>query len=371
MTILGSAAGLFCLAALLVHASTVALVLARRRRAAPAARPAVSIVRPVCGLENHIEATLASAFRLDHPRYELLICVAHGRDPAVPLVEAMIAAHPEVPARLLVGEERISENPKLNNIAKGWRAAAHDWIVLADSNVLMPPDYLDRLLASWGADTGLVSSPPIGCRPDGFWAEIECGFLNTYQARWQCCADALGHGFAQGKSMLWRREDLDCRGGLRVLGREAAEDAAATRVVRGAGLRVQLVDRPFPQPLGARSAAEVWRRQVRWARLRRASFPACYAPEIVASASLPLAAAALAAPDVGLSPLAGALVLASAWYGLEALLAWRAGWHLSPVSPLAWLARDLALPALFVAGWFGNDFVWRGHAMRAVAQRAR
>jgi ceramide glucosyltransferase len=35
---------------------------------------------------------------------------------------------------------------------------------------------------------------------------------------------------------------------------------------------VRLVDRPFPQPLGYRSAADVWRRQLRWARLRRASF---------------------------------------------------------------------------------------------------
>src|SRR5213076_3364150 len=112
----------------------------------------------------------------------------------------LIAEHPAVRAKLLVGDERISANPKLNNCLKGWRAAAHDWIVMADSNVLMPRDYIERLIAAWRPDTGLVVSPPLGSRPDGFWAELECAFLNTYQLRWLYVADRIGIGFAQGKS---------------------------------------------------------------------------------------------------------------------------------------------------------------------------
>jgi ceramide glucosyltransferase len=96
----------------------------------------------------------------------------------------------------------VSNNPKLNNVLKGWRAASHDWIVLADSNVLMPRDYIERLFASWRADTGLVASPPIGSHPEGVWAELECAFLNTYQARWQYIADAFGFGFAHGAPTL-------------------------------------------------------------------------------------------------------------------------------------------------------------------------
>src|SRR4029077_5784721 len=78
--------------------------------------------------------------------------------------------------------------------------------------------------------------------------------------------------FAQGKTMLWRREDLERAGGIEALGKEVAEDAAATKIVRGAGLKVRLVDRPLAQPLGRRSASEVWHRQLRWARLRRGGF---------------------------------------------------------------------------------------------------
>ncbi len=101
----------------------------------------------------------------------------------------------------------------------------------------MPRDYIQRLFASWRADTGLVASPPIGCRPDGLWAEVECAFLNTYQARWQYIVDTFGFGFAQGKTMLWRRADLDAAGGIEALAKEVAEDAAATKVVRDAGLQ--------------------------------------------------------------------------------------------------------------------------------------
>ena len=46
----------------------------------PIDAPGVTIIRPVRGIENHIEATLASAFRLTYPRYEILFCVAAEDD---------------------------------------------------------------------------------------------------------------------------------------------------------------------------------------------------------------------------------------------------------------------------------------------------
>jgi ceramide glucosyltransferase len=72
--------------------------------------------------------------------------------------------------------------------------------------LLRPKDCIQRLLASWRRRTGLVCSMPLGSRPRNLWAELECSFLNTFEARWQYCAEAVGLGFAQGKTMLWRRE---------------------------------------------------------------------------------------------------------------------------------------------------------------------
>jgi ceramide glucosyltransferase len=333
-----------------------------------AGAPGVSLIRPICGLENHIADTLRSGFELDYPRYEIIFCAACAGDAAIPLVERLIAAHRHIPARLLIGNEAISENPKLNNVCKGWRAAAYDWVAMADSNVLMPPDYIQRLLAAWRSDAGLVSSPPVGCRPDGFWAELECAFLNTHEVRWQYAAAGVGIGFAQGKSMLYRRSQIEGAGGIRLLASEPAEDAASTKLVRRLGLRVCLVDAPFEQPLGCRSARDVWARQLRWARLRQASFKPYYALEIFSGGIGPLLAAAWVLTASGL-PVGGVVVAAAVWYGAEAALAHAAGWHLSVRSPLTWIARDLLLPVLWIGGWAGRDFVWRGNQMRAAESR--
>ncbi len=371
------AAASFCVATTAIHFTSIVIASVRLRRQPPAGplsqqnMPPVSLVRPLCGIDNYAAETLRTTFDLDCPRCEILFCVASAQDPVIPLVRTLMAEHPAASAKLLIGDDKVSENPKLNNVLKGWRAAEHDWIVLADSNVLMPPDYLERLLGSWRADTGLVASPPIGSRPKGIWAELECAFLNTYQARWQYVADALGFGFAQGKTMLWRRADLERAGGIETLAKEVAEDAASTKIVRNAGLKVRLVDRPFPQPLGHRTAAEVWNRQLRWARLRRASFLTYFLPEAISGGLLPMIALAVAAPGLGLSPVLSVTSLGVLWYGSETLLAAIAGWHLSPFYPFCCLARDLTLPVLFVKALRGDDFVWRGNEMQVEHMRPR
>jgi len=239
---------------------------------------------------------------------------------------------------------------------------------MADSNVLMPADYLHRLLGTWRRDTGLVSSPAVGCRPDGGWAELECAFLNTYQARWQCFVDTVGIGFAQGKTLLFHKEVLRAAGGIRSLAAELAEDAASTKLIRAQGLRVRVVDRPFSQPLGKRTAAEVWRRQLRWARLRRDTFMLYFLPELLGGGVLPIAAFGMLAWTYDWPLVSSLFVYTAGWYGAEALLASAAGWHLARASPAAWLLRDLLVPVLWVASWLGNDFVWRNNPMRVAGR---
>jgi ceramide glucosyltransferase len=365
MTIIAAA---FLFIATAIHLGGIVIAVWRcrpRANLAASARyaPAVTIVRPVCGLENFIEETLRSSFLLDYPRLELLFCAARVDDPVVPLVRRLIADYPWIDARLLIGDERISNNPKLNNMFKGWRDASHGWIVFADSNVIMPRDYVQRLLAGFRGQAALVCSPPIGSRPHSFWAEVECAFLNTYQARWQYLADTFGMGFAQGKTMMWRRADLDRAGGLRVLASEVAEDAASTKAVRAMGGTVKLIDDPFRQPLGRRSADEVWRRQIRWAQLRRASFPLQFAPEIVSGGLLPLAAASILAAQAGAPVLPALAAFGAVWYGAEVALARLANWHVSARTALASVTRDLLIPVIWFAAWRDKAFVWRGNEM--------
>jgi ceramide glucosyltransferase len=84
----------FCAASLACHFLSLGVATLRLRRTPAAeawAEPAVSLLLPVCGLDNFAEETLASAFRLDYPNYELIFCVAQPDDPTVPLVRQLIA----------------------------------------------------------------------------------------------------------------------------------------------------------------------------------------------------------------------------------------------------------------------------------------
>ncbi|MDB5509356.1 MAG: Ceramide glucosyltransferase, partial [Hyphomicrobiales bacterium] len=353
---------------LAVHLASHLLAFAHLRRREPhgveTPLPSVSLVRPLCGLEPFTSETLEASFRLAHPDHELIFCVMDPRDSVVALVNDALARHPQVRARLLVGGAARSGNPKLDNMEKGYRAATGDVVIFADSNLLVAQDYLTRVLGTFDEDAGLVSAPPVGSSPSGLWAEIECALLNTYAARWQYAVAALGFGFAQGKTLAFRRRDLDA-GAFDAMAREAAEDAAATKFVRASGRAVRLVAPPFPQPIGRRTAAAVWSRHLRWARLRRATFPLLFAPEILTSGLVPGAAAVVVGQAAGLPPVAAALGFALVWYGAEARLAKAAGWPLSWGAPLAFLGRDVLLLALWVGAWTGRSFVWRGHAMSA------
>lgn len=361
------AAGGFSAVALTVHIVSLALALTRCRASRPSSLPlpdsAITIIRPVCGLDNYAEETLASTFFLEGADCEILFCAASVRDPVIPLVQELIARHPHANARLLIGNDHVSENPKLNNVVKGWRAATNDWIAIIDSNVLLPRDFPYQLLAARRADTGLISAPPVCAVPEGPWAEIECAFLNSYQARWQYVADSIGLGFAQGKLLFWPRDVLDRAGGIVRLGEELAEDAASTKIVREAGLNVHLLSRPVVQPLGWRDARDVWGRQLRWARLRRVTFPLYFAPELLSGAAIPTLAFAVAALGLDLPAAAAIGLFLITWYGCEALFVRAAGWHFRSFSPIAWMLRDLLLPALWIQAWTGSEFVWRGHAM--------
>ena len=362
-------AGAACVILILLNLTSMAIAGRRWMRARselPAARPFVSIVRPLRGIEEFSAETLASTFAIDWPAYETIFCVQKANDPIIPLVEAAIAAHPHVPAQLLVGDDPICPNPKLNNCVKGWLAARADWVVFADSNVLMPTDYLDRLMGAMKEDCGLVVSMPLGVRPRGIFGHVEVALLNTFQARWQYAAEAVGMGFAQGKNMLWRRAVLDRAGGIGALASEIAEDAASTKVVRAQGLKVRLVDRPFEQPLGLRSARDVWARHSRWARLRRVTFPLQFAPEILTGALPPILGGALAAKFSGFSPIATAATvaaIAALLYGAELALTSAARFPLTWRTPFALVIRDLALPVLWIDAWLVDDFTWHGHKM--------
>jgi ceramide glucosyltransferase len=348
--------------------ASIALVMKRFRAGRPTGKclytPPVTIIRPISGLYSCLQETLESTFTLTYPRFEIILCAAREADPAVVIARQLIARYPCVDAKLLIGELRFSQNPKLNNCIKGWEAARYDLIALVDCNVLLPGNYVEQMLARWTPEVGLISSPPIGSKPANFWAEVECSFLNTYQGRWQLFADWLGIAYAHGKNLMMRKSMLTHAGGLRALAMEPAEDAAATKLMRRAGFQIALSEQPYCQPLGSRTAFQVWDRQVRWAKLRRATFPITFLPEIFSGSLLPLCASGISAALAGLDPLSVVAAHAALWFGAEMLLAYRAGWPLSAMTLVSMLTRDVLIPPVWLAALVSRRFEWGGHQMR-------
>ena len=63
----------------------------------------ISILRPLKGLDPHLEECLESAFLQNYPQFEILLSVADAQDPAAQVAKALIAKYPSVPAKLIIG----------------------------------------------------------------------------------------------------------------------------------------------------------------------------------------------------------------------------------------------------------------------------
>ena len=174
------------------------------------------MVRPVCGLDNFCEETLESSFRLDYPAYEIIFCVARANDPVLPLVQRLIARHPDRSGagdrRRRKGEPQSKAEQLRARMGRGPPRLDHSRRRQCIDAKGLYPAPAGKLAAPIRALSAPCRS---GSRPRNLWAELECAFLNTFEARWQYCAEAMGVGFAQGKNMLWRRDIMEAGGGIR------------------------------------------------------------------------------------------------------------------------------------------------------------
>src|SRR5712672_646529 len=66
-----------------------------RMRVLPDYTPPVSMLKPVRGVDFGSYENFASFCRLDYPEYEILFGVNDDADPAVPLVQRLMAEFPE------------------------------------------------------------------------------------------------------------------------------------------------------------------------------------------------------------------------------------------------------------------------------------
>lgn len=354
------------LGALAFHCGSVAAAVSqasfRGRRAQPApARPPLSIIVPTRETEPGFRRRLAELVRLDYPSFEVIL----ASERAEPGVAAAIAALPRDEAarvRTSVDGARHTFNPKVNVQLAAYRMAAHELILMTDDNVCSPPGRIDGLLPYLGGEVGLVSAVAIGVAPEGIVAEVEAAFMNGYGARFLLAADRVGHAIAMGKTLLFRKRDLDRAGGVAALAQGMAEDSVIRERLAAIGLRTVLAPAPALQPLGRRRFATMFARQLRWMAARRWHTPLAFSAEllqgwVVAGIVGGLAAELLLGGGFALGLAATWL----AWLALDLACTRALGWPVFWRYPLAWTLRELLLPAMWAMTLTKRTVAWRGN----------
>jgi ceramide glucosyltransferase len=71
--------------------------------------PGVTIIRPLCGLDNNLYHTLEAAMKLSYPKYEVIFALQDERDEAIPVVKMIMERYPEVSARIIIGASLFSK----------------------------------------------------------------------------------------------------------------------------------------------------------------------------------------------------------------------------------------------------------------------
>jgi ceramide glucosyltransferase len=321
----------------------------------------VSVLKPVKGLEAGLEENLRTFFQLDYPQYELLLSVADRCDPAVALIERLICEFPAVRARLLIGDVNVGPNPKVNNLVKGYDQAAHDWILISDSNVVARRDYLKRLVAHLEPGVGIVTANVAGQGAQGLGGRLEATYLNTFYVRMMQLAGVVGTPCVIGKSMLFRRSTAQRFGGIRALARYLAEDYMAGEAMRRLGMRVVTAVDPVVQNIGTHSFGAFWSRHVRWGRLRKSQAPVPFALEPLSSALLSGMLGAYAMSKGWGVPAATFLTAhLGVWSLCDALMMRRMDRKLSATAPAVWFMRELLSLPLWIWTASGSTVSWRG-----------
>jgi ceramide glucosyltransferase len=320
----------------------------------------ISILKPLSGLDLELESNLRTFFEQKYPDFEILFAVRSADDPAVAVVERLRGEYAQVPSRLLVtGEPRYS-NAKVYSLELMLEAAANDLVVMSDSDTRVDPNMLRTVGAEFQDPRVGISTCPYRAIPGpSFWSRLEATGLNAnFMAGILAARMIEGMRFAVGPTIAARRSVLHSIGGFSRLKDYLAEDFVMGKFAARAGFGVMLSSYVIEHHIGGSDLVRNAAHRLRWARSTRRSRPLGYLGQLF-TMPLPLALLLCAVHrawwPVLLLTLAVRMLAASVVSGK--VLRARLDWALLPL-------EDLAGLCFWIAGFFGNTVVWRGHRYR-------
>jgi ceramide glucosyltransferase len=324
--------------------------------------PPVSILKPFRGLDPDAYENLASFCRLDYPSYEIVFCI----DPEDAAIQAVLATliedFPKCHIRILHGSGRIATNDKVAKLARLVSEAAHEVVVISDSDVRVRPDYLRHVVAPLcdpevGAVTCLYVPIEITTFTDnlqsvGMMSDFYAGILVDWQLE--------GMKFALGPTIATTRTRLAGFGGYPVLENRPADDLLVGRLIDEQGFRVMLLRYAIDTVCDYGSLSELLHKRLRWIVVMRHMRPWGHLG-LLLTLGLPWSLAAVAihpTAAIAIGYIGGylALRMAMTWtigiHGLRQSILWKQ----MPLIPV-W---DAIAFAIWLVSFSRNTIRWRG-----------
>ena len=284
--------------------------LSSRAGSAPRLLP-VTVLKPLCGAEPGLEHSLRSFCEQVYAGgMQIVFGVQHPADPALAVLERLKRDYPLLDLTVVVDPTRHGASAKVSNLINMMRAARHDWLVLADSDVHVPPGYLAAVAAPLADRTvGIVTCPYRGIPRPGLWSQLGALFINDWFIPSVRVAALFGsRAFAFGATIALRRDALDAIGGFHAIADQLADDYRIGELTRRRGLRTVLSDVVVDTWVDERTFHHLAQHGLRWLRTIRVVRPGGYTFSAV-TFSLPLAVLGCALADR--SPITLALLTAT------------------------------------------------------------
>lgn len=351
-------AGLFLA---LLSAGYLGLAICRvlRYRVAPPVnlgfRPAVTILKPLCGAEPELYSCLRSFCDQDYPEFQIVFGVADAADDAVAVVKQLMSEFPARDLTLTIDTRIQGENLKVSNLVNMARFAKHDVIVVSDSDTRIGRDCLARVVTPLAdTRTGAVTCLYKAAPTPGLASRLGALFIDDWFLS-SAVVDARMREvtYCFGPMSAVRRDALEAIGGFRRLASHLADDFMMGRLIAAAGYRVELAG-----PIVETVVAETWRslfaHELRWARTVKAVKPG---EHFMSGITEPLPLIALLLFNYGVFgwSVIGALV------ALRLVLhyALRARFAVAPPRPWLVPLRECLCFAVWVASFAGRNVRWR------------
>jgi ceramide glucosyltransferase len=246
--------------------------------AQPPLRP-VTVLKPLCGAEPGLDHSLRSFCEQDYAAgLQIVFGVQHPADPALAVLEGLKRDYPRLDLTVVVDATRHGASAKVSNLINMMRAVRHDWLVLADSDVCVPPGYLGAVAAPLADPAvGIVTCPYRGVPRPGLWSLLGTLFINDWFIPSVRVAALFGsRAFAFGATIALRRDELEAIGGFQAIADQLADDYRLGELTRRRGQRTVLSDVVVDTAVDERTFRHLSQHGLRWLRTIRVVRPGGY-----------------------------------------------------------------------------------------------